>query len=88
MTDLDRLLFELIDAHPEWMVALSPEQIRMVELRRRGASLKEIAAEFDLTSSGIRLRLYGKGAGLRRGGGILGYLRTQRNRERRNNQTA
>ncbi|HEY3367740.1 MAG TPA: hypothetical protein VGK74_22000 [Symbiobacteriaceae bacterium] len=82
-TQLDSSLFRLIDAHPEWLLTLSPEQRQLMERRRSGATLNELAGELNLTKAGVRLRLYGKGNGLKRSGGILGELRRLFGRKRR-----
>jgi hypothetical protein len=74
-TRLDATLFALLDAHPDWSASLTPEQQQMLLRRRNGTSLNQIAAEYGLSPATVRFRLYGKGMGLKRAGGILGHLR-------------
>lgn len=85
-TRLDRTLFALAEAHPDWVSSLSPEQRNMLDLRRQGVSLQQIAEAYGLSPATVRFRLYGKGMGLKRAGGILGHFRwlhTRIGRERR-----
>lgn len=74
-TRLDDLLFQLLDETPNWSDVVSADQVPLAQRRREGASLNQIAREFGLTKAGVRLRLYGTGVGMRRGGGLLGQLR-------------
>lgn len=83
-TRLDKALFALIDEHPDWEAALSPDQQEILLLRRQGASLQQIADTYGLSSAAVRFRLYGKGMGLKRAGGILGHLRWLNTRVNRN----
>lgn len=82
MTKLDETLFALIDTLKDWAGVLEPVDVRMLKMRRRGATLKEIADKFGMTPAGVRRRLYGAGTGRVRHGGAFGRLRGLAMRER------
>lgn len=74
-TTLDDALFRLLGAHPEWLSHLAPSDVDLVMRRWRGASFRELGELAGLTPSGVRVRLYGRGHGRVRSGGVLGKLR-------------
>lgn len=80
---LDQSLFRLMDALPDWSAVLSPQEADLLQRRRQGATLKELAAQIGLSPAGVRARLYGMGAGGLRHGGILGKMRGLAMRQRR-----
>lgn len=83
MTKLDKAIFGLLDANPTWIYALPVPDQQLVHRRRSGATFRELALDLALTPAGVRLRLYGEGAGLRRHGGVLGRLHGMVLQERR-----
>ncbi|MGE5676015.1 MAG: hypothetical protein ACM3XM_19430 [Mycobacterium leprae] len=87
-TELDALLFALMERNPEWTELLTADEVQMVLLRQQGASLERIAAGWGMTKAGVRLRLYGNGCGKRRSGGVLGQLRNLDRRKARLPQPA
>lgn len=74
-TQLDEMLFRLMDAHPDWKFRLAPDDADLLLRRRQGASLRDLGERVGMTVAGVRARLYGEGCGLMRSGGVLGKLR-------------
>jgi hypothetical protein len=81
-TPLDEALFRLLDAHPDWISCLALADAELLLRRRQGATLRELADLTGLTSGAVRARLYGRGHGRVRSGGVLGKLRGLAMRER------
>lgn len=71
---LDQYLMGLVERFPTWRSVLPPQEAELVEARLAGLSLTDLAERAGLTVAGLRHRLYGGGAGLKRRGGALGRL--------------
>lgn len=83
LTPLDEAIFRLLEEHPDWITSLAPDDAELVIRRREGASLQELAVMAGLSTGGVRTRLYGKGRGQVRSGGVLGRLRGLAMRKRK-----